>query len=1766
MSTGANLEETSLKYLDAITAAGNGSTQRQNAVLASSAERLVNELGTVYNKIGTKGTGASEAQQLNARLNNLSDLLSPAERKGLTERMQSDLRAAEKTGNNSAKELAKILGATSDTIKQNARPNLPAIENAGKRLETFWAKENSLFRDRVTAMTQAAAAEGKSWRKLAGEVRELLLLERKAGTESARSQAVNTRLGISARAELIARTELQTAYVQGQIGQYRENGYEWVRWIAAAERSCPYCISRDGLVYELGEIEAAIPAHPRCRCSLAPTDPPANWKRKGTDRGVEAAESLDDAYWARSRANKLREFRESNPRFTDADIRRYVKTPTNAQQYLRPGTAAPEPVWAPSGSLSPNLEQVVLNAAAAAKAVTDRRQAAALEREQAKLKKEAEQQAVAEDTAITPGKGDTVNRYSSQRAKGGEPDGSTRWTPERQKLHDEIVAKFLATGKAVANPKFTMSGGGPASGKGYMLEQVGITKNGKPKKGQVVIDSDEIKKLLPDYKALVAKGGKSAQLAASYVHEESSYLAKRIMEEAAKRSFNVVLDGTGDNGINSLAKKVKKFREMGYKVEAIYVSADTNMAALRNWERYIKTSRLPPEWMLRNVHSDVSRTLPQAMNDKLFDKVTLYDTNLSGQMRLVASANKKGTTVHDAKLWDDFLAKGNTAVLTKADEPRLIGSQIKAAKEQGRAIEPLKPVKSLKKGVDTVALHSEQRAGGDVGPGTRWSLERQALHQKIVDDFLSTGVKVKNPTFTMSGGGPASGKGYLLSEMGYVDSAGKPQKGTVVIDSDEIKKRLPEYQNMLKQGGKASQKAAGFVHEESSYLAKRIMEEASKRSFNVVLDGTGDNGIKSLAKKVDAMRAKGYKVEAKYVSADVETAAQRNWDRYTKTGRLPPEWMLRNVHSDVSRTLPEAVKQNLFDKVELYDTNASRQLRPVLTAVKGQTPKIHNKQLYDDFLEKGKAPQLGPDDNANLITVQKAKAKAEGRATRVLKPEELAAVKAGKPIQEVLAASKTTKPKTLPAEKAQVVDRVGRMKVADIEADPARFQYKLNANSKTGEVGSLKGVQKWNEDLAGVVSVWKDPANGKTYVINGHNRLALAKRLNAEGDLPVLYIKAKTAEQARAIGAKQNIANGDGTAIDAAKFMRDAKLTATDMKAAGLNLKGTVANQGAALAALPDHVFKAAVEGRLPIDKAAAIGRSGLSKAQMADAYKVVQSRPSISPAALDEVLAQAKASATRSRKETNLFGTSTVQTSTMLERAELAAKVKGDLSRTIRTLDRASGKSDVLAAKGNKINVTQAQVKAADARARADVFDLFKNRPSSPIATALNNAAANIQDAVGRAGKAAATKQGRALVDAALDAEIKKMTSSSKGLLRSVADLQAKQQKIGSTPPELALAKAAPDVTQKNISTRLLNPDTAKPGTIGSLRPEQIKTDAKRFQYKAATDAKTGEVGSLEGIKRYDPELAGVLTVWKDPANGQTYVINGHNRLAAAQRLGADAVSVRYIKAATADEARAQGALANIAEGQGTAIDAAKFMRSQGLNGDQMLQRGVPLRKDVARDGAALANLPDELFTQVINEKISIDKGATIGRSGLDAQGMQKVAELIAKRPSLSLLTVNELVQREVELMKQGTTGNLFGTTEDAGYQLERAQLSRGVRDGLLGEKTLFRTLSTSGAAQTLASAGSEVNTGANAQAAAEAERLLAVYDQLKNVSGPVNQALNAGAARLQSATNASERLQARSDTQRNVVEALREELSKVPGAPPPPPPEAPGQVGLFG
>ena len=76
--------------------------------------------------------------------------------------------------------------------------------------------------------------------------------------------------------------------------------------------------------------------------------------------------------------------------------------------------------------------------------------------------------------------------------------------------------------------------------------------------------------------------------------------------------------------------------------------------------------------------------------------------------------------------------------------------------------------------------------------------------------------------------------------------------------------------------------------------------------------------------------------------------------------------------------------------------------------------------------------------------------------------------------------------------------------------------------------------------------------------------------------------------------------------------------------------------------------------------------------------------------------------------------------------------------------------------------------------------------------------------------------------------------------------------------------------------------------------------------------------LAELHGVKNWNPESAGVISVWRDPENGKTFVVNGHHRLDLANRLGVEKVTARYIDAPDAATARMKGAITNIAEGPG--------------------------------------------------------------------------------------------------------------------------------------------------------------------------------------------------------------------------------------------------------
>jgi predicted ABC-type ATPase len=239
------------------------------------------------------------------------------------------------------------------------------------------------------------------------------------------------------------------------------------------------------------------------------------------------------------------------------------------------------------------------------------------------------------------------------------PDGRGGYEPseERAYLHQQIINQVTEGVPQSSDPTFYMLGGGPASGKSTFLKS-GATDT--PDKANAVhVNADDIKAMLPENPRMVNGGDADFFNAASFSHEESSMLAKRVQDRAIENKQNIVLDGTGDSAINKLASKVESARQNGYKVNGVYVTVPTEVAWSRSVQRALGASkRYVPKAVVEETHKAVSGTLRQAVEGGLFDKISLWD-NTGSAPKLVGSGSGNDFMISDSDAWQAFLAKEN---------------------------------------------------------------------------------------------------------------------------------------------------------------------------------------------------------------------------------------------------------------------------------------------------------------------------------------------------------------------------------------------------------------------------------------------------------------------------------------------------------------------------------------------------------------------------------------------------------------------------------------------------------------------------------------------------------------------------------------------------------------------------------------------------------------------------------------------------------------------------------------------------------------------------------------------------------------------------------------------------------------------------------------------------------------------------------------------------------------------------------------------------
>lgn len=162
----------------------------------------------------------------------------------------------------------------------------------------------------------------------------------------------------------------------------------------------------------------------------------------------------------------------------------------------------------------------------------------------------------------------------------------------------------------------------------------------------------------------------------------------------------------------------------------------------------------------------------------------------------------------------------------------------------------------------------------------------------------------------------------------------------------------------------------------------------------------------------------------------------------------------------------------------------------------------------------------------------------------------------------------------------------------------------------------------------------------------------------------------------------------------------------------------------------------------------------------------------------------------------------------------------------------------------------------------------------------------------------------------------------------------------------------------------------------------DSLVVNPQRYQFRVSVANLTGTDGRLKDACRWNPALAGVLLVWRQP-DGRLALIDGHHRHRLAVANHVPDVAVLLVTAGSAMEARTVGALSNIAAGTATAVDAAKLMRDSGLSAAEIAARGISPRSKVLRDATALVPLDGRLFASVATGELSTDIGIALAAAG---------------------------------------------------------------------------------------------------------------------------------------------------------------------------------------
>lgn len=261
--------------------------------------------------------------------------------------------------------------------------------------------------------------------------------------------------------------------------------------------------------------------------------------------------------------------------------------------------------------------------------------------------KEPIQKFIKENYFVSDGSNKTQDFYKSSKG----------YTKERSKLHKNIIQGILDSANSPKNgekPIAVLMGGGTASGKGTIRDNVVVPKLQSAGINVGITDCDDIKEQLPEYHHFQQQDPSSA---ASRVHHESMDIAMEAFDELVKNKKNLLFDGTMRD-VDKYSSMIEKLHKAGYHVSIVGTDVPIEIARQRSEQRSKSTHRGVPEGILTGTHGNFALTYPQLINQ--VDSYSLYDNSGSSPV-LVQDEHK----TYKPDLLRKFKEKGETYKINK---------------------------------------------------------------------------------------------------------------------------------------------------------------------------------------------------------------------------------------------------------------------------------------------------------------------------------------------------------------------------------------------------------------------------------------------------------------------------------------------------------------------------------------------------------------------------------------------------------------------------------------------------------------------------------------------------------------------------------------------------------------------------------------------------------------------------------------------------------------------------------------------------------------------------------------------------------------------------------------------------------------------------------------------------------------------------------------------------------------------------------------------